>query len=148
MAKPPSLSLKIEDYGALLEDYPEFEKLIRAFNQFSTGVTASLNRGTTFADNIASQEAALTFDTDGTSAIVYPGGKTTLRIALKLPQGIKAKHVTITQAVTIDTTTRQETPVTVSGPAWSLSGSDLLISGVGNLSASKRYRVTLLIVGG
>ena len=148
MAKPPTLGLKTEDFGKLLEDYPEFEALIRNLNRFATGVTSSLNKGTTFADNIASQEASLTFDTDGSGAIIIPGGKPNLTLALKLPQGVKAKHVTITQAVAIDVNTRQETPVTVSGPAWATNGNDLLISGVGGITASKRYRVSLLVVGG
>lgn len=148
MAKPPSLSLKTEDFGKLIEDYPEIEGLIRNLNRFATGVTSSLNRGTTFADNIASQEASLTFDTDGSGAIVYPGGKSSLTVALKLPQGVKARHVTITQAVSVDTSTRQETPVVLSGPAWATNGNDLVISGIGNLTASTRYRVSLLIVGG
>ena len=148
MAKPPTLGLKTEDFGKLLEDYPEFEALIRNLNRFATGVTSSLNRGTTFADNIASQEASLTFDTDGAGAIIIPGGKPNLTVSLKLPQGVKAKHVTITQAVSVDVNTRQETPVTVSGPAWATNGNDLLISGVGGITASKRYRVSLLVVGG
>ena len=131
-----------------MADYPEFEGLIRNLNRFATQVTASLNRGSTFADNIASQEAALTFDTDGSNALSLQGGQKSISIALKLPQGVKAKHVTITQAVVIDTATRQETPVVLSGPAWTTSGTSLLISSVGGTAASKRYRANLLIVGG
>jgi hypothetical protein len=148
MAKPPSLSLKSEDYAKLMADYPEFEALIRNVNRFATQVTASLNRGSTFADNIASQEASFTFDTDGTGALSFPGGQTSLTLALKLPQGIKAKHVTITKAVQVDPSTRTETPVVLTGLAWATSGANLVITGVGGTAASKRYRANLLIVGG
>ncbi|HET9554902.1 MAG TPA: hypothetical protein VFP50_18195 [Anaeromyxobacteraceae bacterium] len=147
MAKPPLLSLKAEDFSRLMADYPEFEALLRNLNRFATQVTASLNRGATFAENIASQEATLVFDTDATNAIVFPPGRSSLTVALRLPQGLKAKHVTITRAVTVDTSTRQESPVVLSGPAWTTSG-DLVITGVGGTVASRRYRANLLIVGG
>jgi hypothetical protein len=148
MAKPPSLSLKSEDFPKLLADYPEFEALIRNLNRFGTQVTSSLNKGSTFADNIASQESVLTFDTDAGNLLTVPGGQKSVAIALKLPQGIKAKHVTITQAVSINTNTRAETPAVLSGPAWTTSGTSLLVSAVGGTAASTRYRANLLIVGG
>jgi hypothetical protein len=148
MAKAPTLSLKSEDFAKLLADYPEFEGLLRNVNRFATEVTSSLNRGSTFADNIASQEAPLTFDTTAGNTITFPGGQTSLQIALKLPQGIKAKHVTITHAVSVNPATREEAPVVLSGPAWTTSGTSLLVSAIGNTVASTRYRANLLIVGG
>ena len=144
MAKPPTLSLKIEDFGKLVQDYPEFEALIRNLNRFATGVSGSLNRGTTFADNIASQEAVLEFDTDGSSSVL----NAPLKLVLKLPAGRKPAHVTVTRASTVDLNTRLETPVSLGNPAWSVDGSSLVVSTFGLLAASKHYRVTLLVVGG
>lgn len=144
MAKAPTLNLKAEDLADLIADYPEAEGLLRNLTRFATGATAGMNRGMTFAENIASQEASLTFDTDGSSAIV----NSPLRLALKLPAGRKAKHVLLTQAVTISATTREETPVALYGPGWKTDGTSLLVSAVGNLSASTRYRATVLIIGG
>lgn len=143
MAKPPTFNLKNEDFGKILEDYPEFSGLILNLNRFATSVNASLNRGTTFADNIASQEASVEFDTDDSKSIRNPP----IKITLKLPTGRKAKHVTVTQAVSVDGN-RKETPVTLAGPAWTQDASTLVVSGFGLLDASQHYRATLLIVGG
>lgn len=144
MAKAPSFNLKAEDFAKLREDYPEFDALLRNLNRFATAVNASLNRGTTFAENMASQEPVVEFDTDASAALLNPP----IKIALKLPAGRKPKHVTVTGAVTVDANTKREEPVSLVGPAWAQDGASLVISGFGLLAASKHYRVTLLVVGG
>jgi hypothetical protein len=143
MARAPTFALKYEDYSKLLEDYPQFEVLLRNLNRFATQVDSSLNRGTTFAENIPSQEMAVEFDTDAGSLVL----NAPIRVALKLPAGRKPKHVTVTRAETVDATTRKETPVSLAGPAWSTDGATLLISGFGALEASKHYKVTVLVIG-
>jgi hypothetical protein len=144
MSKVPTLNLKAEDLADLVADYPEAEGLLRNLTRFATGTTAALSRGQTFAENIASQEASVTFDTDGSSAIL----NAPIKIALKLPAGKRAKHVLLTQAVSINTSNRQETAVALYGPGWATDGTSLLVSALGNLGASTHYRIGLLIIGG
>ena len=144
MARAPTFNLKLEDFAKILEDYPQFEVLLRNINRFATQVNASLNRGTTFSENIPSQEASLEFDTDAGSAVL----NAPIKLALRLPAGRKPRHVTVTRAATVATDTRKETPVSLVGPAWSVDGNTLLVSGFGLLTASKHYRATILVVAG
>ena len=144
MAKAPTFNLKNEDFQKLLQDYPEMEGLIRNLNRFATSVSGALNRGNTFAENIASQEADVDFESDDSSSVA----NAPIKVALKLPTGRKPKHVSITRAAIVDATSRAETPTTLAGPAWATDGTNLLVSGFGLLAASTKYRVTLLIVGG
>lgn len=144
MARAPTFQLKYEDFSKLLSDYPQFELLLRNLNNFATQVNGSLNRGTTFSENIPSQEASLEFDTDASGAVL----NAPIKLALKLPAGRKPKHVTVTRAATVDADTRKESPVSVVGPAWSTDGATLVVSGFGLLVASKHYRLTMLIVAG
>jgi hypothetical protein len=135
MPKPPRTEFRREDFPDLTGD--RIDKLLRPLNEFFTRAYAILDRGLTFTDNVASFTEEITFTSRAGWAV---------RIKNRLPGGVAPKGVTVWRAAKLATST--ETPVALSGVAWKVSGDQIIISDIGNVSADKKYRATLCIVAG
>lgn len=127
-----SLELRREDFPDLSTG-ERTDRLLRQLNRFGSEVVQALNRGLTFADNIASEVR-------------------TVDVALPFP--VRFKSSVLPSLVLIggawDVTDKSETPVSLNSVAWSRSskGDEIVISDIGGVSAGKKYRVRLVIVAG
>jgi len=124
MARIAPLDLRREDFPNL--EGEAIDRLLRRLNTFASEVASVLNATTAI-------EREVTFT--NTSGLPI-----TLRNPL-LPS--RPTAITVVQAWNI--TAPKEVPVSLSGVSWAMSGENLTISGIGNLSAATKYRVRFRI---
>lgn len=132
MPRVAPLDLRREDFPDL--SGPRIEKLLRKLNEFGSQVGTVLNGGATFGDNSRAFVKEVTFSDADLPLRV----KNTLSVTPKL----------VFLGFAADVTDGKEDPVSLYGPAWAVSGSDVVVSGFGNVSAGRKYRVRLVIAAG
>lgn len=126
MARVSPLDLRREDFPKL--EGEAIDRLLRRLNQFSSEVASVLNATTSVDREVTFMNA------------------TGLPIKLKNPLTSRPAAVTVVQAW--DITADKEVPVSLGGVSWTLSGANLVITGIGNVSATTKYRVKLRIGAG
>lgn len=132
--RPVPLELRREDFPDLQGE--RIDRLLRALNAFGASVQKILNRGALVSDNLAAVYRDVTLTT----------ADLPVKFANTLPGGMAPRDIGIARAVEL--ADGGEVPVVLFGPAWKVSGSEVSLSGIGNLSSGKKYRVTLRLIAG
>jgi hypothetical protein len=130
----PLVHLKVEDFPTLAKaSGGEVEKLFRALNQLTTYVSTALDGGFTLTSNSKAFSKAV--DLNG----MFP---------VKIANGLGAKPLAVLVTSAMDTTDASPGVPAALGPvAWSTTGDQVVISAVSGMTAGRKYRTTLLVLG-
>jgi hypothetical protein len=123
MARVSPLDLRREDFPKM--EGEAIDRLFRRLNQFSAEVAATLNATTAI-------EREVTF--------LNASG---LPFTFRNPLPSRPSSVTIAQAW--DITATKEVPVSLGGVSWQPAGTEIKVTGFGNVSPDTKYRVRLRI---
>lgn len=138
-----SRQFKKEDFTGLMKAEPRFEDLLTALNQASKLLESILNGGILVSDNVSAFWKTVEVTTKA-AAPLWP--------ATEFNSTLRRNPVGIFVAQALDITVPQSpVPVSLSLPAWTVGtgqSATVRITDVQGVQASKRYRVTFLVVGG
>lgn len=129
--KVPPLQFRREDIPDLSTG-ERTDRLLRGINTFGVAAEKALNKGLTFKDNINAFSKVLTFTS------------TSFPISIKNELGGTPTMAWVVKAATY--TDGPEVPVALGGLAWAVSGNQIVISAIGDVSAGPKYRVTIVVV--
>lgn len=135
MAKVDPLEFRRGDFGNLQGE--SLDRFLRMLSTFSSQVSGAMKGGMTVGENVRGFVKEVVFTTAASTADAFP---------LRFPNELSEKPTGMTIVGAWDISTAgKEAPVAVFGPAWAVSGSDLVLLDIGNLSTSKKYRIKLLV---
>jgi hypothetical protein len=122
----------------LLSDFPKehhswIEPLIRAVNDLNGGAADAVNGGLTFADNFNG------FITTVPSIQSFP-------VRFQVKAGVKPVGVLIVDAQ--DLTSKGQPKISLSHPAWSVVGDQVVVTGISGTTAGYTYTITFMVLGG
>jgi hypothetical protein len=136
-----SRQFKKEDYPKLLQTEPAFEDFLSALNQANKLLESILNGGVLFSDNAQAKWKTLE---------VLANGSVPLWPATRFAHGLSGAPKAVMLASALDITTPQRpVPASLSQPAWTApDATSVQVTDLVGLTASKRYRLTFLVIAG
>ena len=120
------------------EDIPDLstgdrtDRLMRALNRQSQELSASLNGGLTFGEHLNATVKDATFS----------------EFPFRVAHGLQTSPKLVWIGWAADISGGGLSPVALGGVAWTVSGADLVVSDIGNVSTGHKYRVRLVIAAG